>query len=108
MKRAAKFMFIAGITAALILPMRSATADEALAKKSGCFACHSVEKPVVGPAYKDVAAKYKGDAAAVDKLTKKVLEGGSGVWGPVPMPPNVAVSPDDARKLVEWILSLDQ
>lgn len=108
MRSAAKFLFILGVTAVTVLPMRHATADEAMAKKNGCFACHSVDKKIVGPAYKDVAAKYKGDATAVDTLTKKVLEGGGGVWGQVPMPPNVAVSPDNARKLVEWILSLDK
>ena len=107
MRSAAKFLFILGVTAVTVLPMHSATADEAMAKKNGCFACHSVDKKIVGPAYKDVAAKYKGDATAVDTLTKKVLAGGGGVWGQVPMPPNVAVSPADARKLVEWILSLD-
>lgn len=77
----------------------------ALATKSGCLACHQVEMKVVGPAYKDVAAKYKGDAGALDKLVAKVKAGGSGVWGPVPMPPNPQVPEADIRTIVEWVLS---
>lgn len=87
----------------------TAQADEALATKSGCTACHQIEAKVVGPAYKDVAAKYKGDAGAVDALTAKVIAGSSGVWGPVPMPPKggrMDVSDDDIRAVVEWVLSL--
>ena len=63
-------------------------AAEALMKKDGCAVCHSVDKKIVGPSYQEVAAKYKGDAGAAAKLIKKVKDGGSGVWGPVPMPPN--------------------
>ena len=74
--------------------------------KSGCTACHAIDKKVVGPAYVDVAAKYKGDAGAPAKLAKKIKEGGSGVWGPVPMPPNAAVSDADIKTLVTYILSL--
>ena len=77
-----------------------------LAQSKNCLACHAVDKKVVGPAYKDVAAKYAGDKTAVDKLTQKVMKGGSGVWGPVPMPANPQVSEADAKKLVTWILSL--
>ncbi|HTH80974.1 MAG TPA: c-type cytochrome [Ramlibacter sp.] len=77
-----------------------------LAQSKNCMACHAVDKKVVGPAYKDVAAKYAGDKAAVDKLTQKVMKGGSGVWGPVPMPANPQVTEAEARKLVTWILSL--
>lgn len=77
----------------------------ALATKSGCLACHQVEVKVVGPAYKDVAAKYKGDAGALDMLVAKVKAGGSGVWGPVPMPPNPQVPEADIRTIVEWVLS---
>jgi len=82
------------------------TSAEAMMKKDGCAACHSVEKKIVGPSYTEVAAKYKGDKDAVAKLTKKVKEGGSGVWGPVPMPPNAAVSNADVTDLVTWILAL--
>ena len=77
-----------------------------LAKSKNCLACHAVDKKVVGPAYKDVAAKYAGDKGAVDKLTQKVIKGGSGVWGPVPMPANPQVSEAEAKQLVQWILSL--
>jgi len=81
-------------------------AAEALMKKDGCAACHSVDKKVVGPAYLEVAAKYKGDAGAAAKLIKKVKDGGSGVWGPVPMPPNTTTSDADIKNLVDWILTL--
>ena len=81
-------------------------AAEALMKKDGCAACHSVDKKIVGPAYQEVAAKYKGDAGAAAKLVKKVKEGGSGVWGPVPMPPNATTPDADIKNLVDWILTL--
>ena len=81
-------------------------AAEAMMKKDGCAACHSIDKKIVGPAYVDVAAKYKGDKDAVAKLTKKVKDGSTGVWGPIPMPPNAAVSQADATELVTWILTL--
>lgn len=77
-----------------------------LLQKSGCTACHSLDKKLVGPAYKDVAAKYKGDAGAEAKLAEKVKKGGSGVWGPVPMPPNAAVKDDDIKKMVHYVLGL--
>ena len=81
-------------------------AAEALAQKSGCIACHQVEKKVIGPAYKDVALKYKTDKDAHAKLSEKVKKGGSGVWGQVPMPPNPQVSDADIKTLVSWILNL--
>jgi len=77
-----------------------------IAKSHGCFACHNVDRKVVGPAFKDVAAKYKGDASAADRLAKKILTGGSGNWGSVPMPPNTTVSPADAAALARWVLGL--
>ena len=84
-----------------------AKAAEALAQKSGCLACHSIDKKVLGPAYKDVAAKYKGDKTAEAKLVAKVKAGGSGVWGPMPMPANSPQVKDaDIKTVVEWILSL--
>ena len=83
-----------------------AKAAEALAQKSGCIACHAVDKKVIGPAYKEVAAKYKGDKDASKKLEGKVKQGGQGVWGPVPMPPNAQVSDADVKLLVAWVLSL--
>ena len=79
---------------------------EAMMKKDGCAACHSIDKKIVGPAYVDVAAKYKSDKNAVAMLSKKVKEGSTGVWGPIPMPPNAAVSQGDITELVTWIMTL--
>lgn len=78
----------------------------ALARKSNCLACHSVDKKLVGPAYKDVARKYAGDAEAEANLVEKVKKGGKGVWGAIPMPPNVTVKDADVQALVHWVLSL--
>lgn len=83
-----------------------AFADQALATAKNCMACHAVDKKVLGPAYKDVAAKYKDDKGAVAKLTEKVLKGGAGVWGPIPMPANAQVNEAEAKKLVTWILGM--
>ena len=69
------------------------------------MACHAVDKKLVGPAYKDVAAKYAGQKDAVDKLAAKIIKGGSGVWGPVPMPPNTQVSPAEAKTLATWVMA---
>ena len=82
-----------------------AMADLALATAKNCMACHAVDKKLVGPAYKEIAAKYAGQKDSADKLVAKVMKGGSGVWGPVPMPANAQVSPDEAKKLVAWILT---
>ena len=82
-------------------------AGESLAKKDNCFACHAVDKKVIGPGYKEVAAKYKGDKSAEAKLIEKVKKGGSGVWGQIPMPPNSPqVKDEDIKTIVRWILSL--
>lgn len=100
----------AGAAAALLalgLAGASATADAdgaALAQKYGCLGCHSVEHKVVGPAYKDVAAKYKGEEGARAVLAKKVREGGSGTWGQIPMPPNPTPSDAEVDEMVGWIL----
>ena len=88
-----------------LLLVTPALADEALAKKHNCTACHAIDKKVVGPAYKDVAAKYRGQNVAA-KHEEKVKKGGSGVWGPIPMPPNTAVPDEDVKKLVDWVLKL--
>jgi cytochrome c5 len=82
------------------------TSGQAMMAKDGCAACHAIDKKIVGPAYQDVAAKYKGDAGALAKLTQKVKAGGVGVWGTVPMPPNSFVADDDIKSLVTWILTL--
>ncbi len=79
-------------------------ADEALAKAKNCMACHAVASKLVGPAYKEVAKKYAGDKTAADKLATKIIKGGSGVWGPVPMPANPQVSEAEAKKLATWVL----
>lgn len=76
-----------------------------LAQKKNCMACHAVDKKLVGPSYKDVAAKYTGQKDAVDKLAVKIIKGGSGVWGAVPMPANTQVNEAEAKQLVQWILT---
>ena len=100
MKRLACVAAVAALAAAL-----PAAANEELAKKHACFACHATDKKMVGPSYKDVAAKYGNDKGAEAKLFEKVKKGGTGVWGQVPMPPNAAVPDADIRTLVKWILS---
>lgn len=83
-----------------------AQASEELAKKHACMACHSVDKKLIGPSYKDVAKKYAADKGAQAKLEDKVKKGGTGVWGQIPMPPNSAVPAADVSALVKWVLSL--
>lgn len=83
-----------------------AQASEKLAQASGCTACHSVDKKLIGPSYKDVAAKYRGNKAAEAALIKKVKAGGKGVWGDIPMTPNAHVKDEDIKTLVQWILSI--
>lgn len=82
-----------------------ALADLQLATAKNCMACHAVATKLVGPSYKDVAAKYAGQKDAVDKLAAKIVKGGAGVWGPVPMPANAQVNADEAKKLAAWILT---
>ena len=88
---------------ALCMP---AWADLALATSKNCMACHATDRKLVGPAYKDVAAKYASDKTAVDKLATKIQKGGAGVWGPVPMPANMQVSDTEAKKLAAWVLTI--
>jgi cytochrome c len=101
-----KAVYVAVMAAAGILMAGQAQADAGadLAKAKNCLSCHAVDKKLVGPAYKDVAAKYKGDKAAVEKLAAKIKAGGKGVWGEIPMPPN-NVTPEEAKTLVAWVLS---
>lgn len=87
------------------LASNAAMANADLAKAKNCLACHSVDSKLVGPAYKEVAAKYAGQKDAENKLVQKVMKGGSGVWGAVPMPANAQVSEAEAHTLVKWILS---
>lgn len=82
-----------------------AFADLALATSKNCMACHAVDKKLVGPAYKEVAAKYQNDKTAVDKLAAKIIKGGSGVWGAIPMPANAQVNEAEAKKLAAWVLA---
>jgi len=98
---------IAAATLGLTAQANAADAAKAqeLAKSKNCLTCHMVDKKLVGPSYKDVAKKYKGDSGAVADLTKKVINGTSGTWGAIPMPPN-PVTQDESKTLVEWILSL--
>ena len=108
--KASKLLMVSAAAAALFVSTQ-ATADLALAKKSGCLACHSVEKKIVGPAWKDVAAKYKGDAGAKERLVGKVKKGGKGNWtkvtGGALMPPySPRVSDENIGKLVDFVLGL--
>jgi cytochrome c len=96
-------LILCGVLSVLASPVAFAQAD--LAKAKNCMACHAVSNKVVGPAFKDVAAKYAGQKGAEDKLVGKVLKGGAGAWGSVPMPANPQVSEADARSLVKWILA---
>lgn len=98
---------IPALAAALVgLSAAPAFAQADLAQKKNCLACHAVDKKVLGPAYKDVAAKYAGQKDAVDKLAAKIVKGGSGVWGNIPMPANPQVTDAEAKQLVQWILTL--
>jgi len=89
----------------LALAAGPAFASKDLAQKKNCMACHAVDKKLVGPSYKDVATKYAGQKDAAAKLTQKVLKGGSGVWGAVPMPANPQVTEAEAKALVQWVLT---
>ena len=93
-------------TALAVSVSAPAWADQALAQSKNCMACHSVDKKVVGPSFKDIAKKFGGQAGAADMLAQKIVKGSSGVWGPVPMPANTQVSEADAKALSNWVLSL--
>ncbi len=97
---------LALLTLATSLLCAPAWADLALATSKNCMACHALDKRIVGPAYKDVAAKYAGDKTAVDRLSTKIQKGGGGVWGPMPMPANTQVSDAEAKKLAAWVLTI--
>lgn len=96
-------MMLAG--QAFAAPKVDMAAGQSLAQSSACLSCHGIDKKIVGPSFKDVAAKYKGDKAAEAKLIAKVTKGGAGVWGQVPMPPNAQVKPADIKTLVKWVLA---
>lgn len=106
-----KALYVTLLVGTGLLSASVARADEALAKAKYCFACHTVEKKIVGPAYKDIAKRYAGQKDVEAKLAEKIIKGGKGAWAKelgaeVPMPPNTTVKPDEATKLVKWILSL--
>lgn len=100
MKRA-----LPGLLAGLLIAA-PALADLALAKERNCLTCHMIDKKVVGPSYQDVAKKYAGQKDAIDKLAAKILKGGAGVWGLVPMPVNKQVTDEEAKRLAAWVLTL--
>lgn len=93
------------LATALLVPV-AALANQELAQKKNCMACHALDKKLVGPAYKDVAAKYAKDKDAYKKLAEKIQKGSSGAWGPVPMPANAQVSPAEAETLAKWVLTV--
>ncbi len=99
-----KKLALASILAILAAPAAFANAD--LAGKKNCLACHQTDKKLVGPAYKEVAAKYAGQKDAVAKLAEKIQKGGTGVWGQIPMPANPQVNADEAKTLATWVLSI--
>ena len=99
-----KKLALATIVAAVVTP--AAFADQALAEKKNCLACHQVDKKLVGPAYKEVAAKYAGQKDAAAKLADKIQKGGVGVWGQIPMPANPQVNAQEAKSLADWILTI--
>jgi cytochrome c len=94
------------LAALTVLAAAPAMANQELAQKKACLACHAIDKKVVGPAYKDVAKKYAGQKDAEAKLVQKVLKGGGGVWGTMAMPANAQVNEAEAKQLVKWVLSL--
>lgn len=99
-------LYLSLVAVAASLCAAPAFANQELAQKKNCMACHQVDKKLVGPGFKEVAAKYAGDKTAADKLAGKVIKGGSGAWGQVPMPANPQVSEAEAKQLVSWILGL--
>lgn len=100
-----KSVIVSMIAAAGLMVAGSAFADDALLKKGNCMGCHKMEGKLVGPGFKEISAKYKGDASAQAKLETKVAKGGGGVWGTMPMPPMSAVKPEDIKTMVAYILT---
>ncbi|MDI3511556.1 MAG: cytochrome c [Betaproteobacteria bacterium] len=97
---AASLVFLAPMSHAV-----DAAAAKALAQKSACLSCHAVDKKLVGPSYKDVAAKHKGEAGVLDKVAARIKSGGSGIYGPIPMPPQPNLKDDELKLLAGWILA---
>jgi cytochrome c len=105
MKKLVSALVIGGVAAVAAAPASAQNVDELL-KKYACLSCHAVDKKLVGPSYKDVAAKYRGQAGAEKSLAEKVKKGGQGVWGPIPMPPNASVPDADLNAMVKYVLSV--
>lgn len=101
-----KYVSLFAVAATIASPVLANPTALQLAQKGNCVACHAAETKLVGPAWKDIARKYDGDATAEAKLVAKVKKGGAGVWGPVPMPPNVTVKEADIKTIVQYVLSL--
>jgi cytochrome c len=99
-------LLLSACVAALTATSLPALASQDLAQKKNCMTCHTTDKKLVGPAYKEVAAKYGGQKDAVDKLAQKVVKGGVGAWGQVPMPANPQVTEAEAKQLVQWIMTV--
>jgi len=100
-----KRLIAACATGAALTLAGAAQANEKLAQSSGCMTCHGVDKKVIGPSYKEIAAKYRSDKGAGAALVTKVKAGGKGVWGDMPMPPNAHLKDEDIKTLVVWILA---
>lgn len=100
-----KFVLVA-LAAVSVLAAGHAAASEKLAQSSGCMTCHAIDRKAIGPSFKDIASKYRNDKNAEANLVIKIKAGGSGVWGPIPMPPNAHVKEDDIKTMVQWTLSL--
>jgi cytochrome c len=105
MKKFVSALAIGGLAALAAAPASAQNVDDML-KKYACLSCHAVDKKLVGPAYKDVAAKYRGQAGAEKSLAEKIKKGGQGVWGQIPMPPNASVPDADLNAMVKYILSV--
>ena len=105
MKKLVAALAIAGIAGFAAAPASAQSADDLL-KKHACLSCHAVDKKLVGPSYKDVAAKYRGQKDAEKILAEKIKKGGQGVWGPIPMPPNASVPDGDLNAMVKYVLSV--
>ena len=102
-----KQFFVRTVTAALLMVAPVAWADQALANAKNCMTCHMMDKKVLGPSFKDVAGRYKGDKTAADRMAIKIMKGGSGAWGTAYMPANSQVNEAEAKKLAAWVLSLN-
>lgn len=99
------FRQLAAASFATLLTSSAAFASAELAKSKNCVACHHVERKMIGPSYKAMVERYGKDETAIKVLSEKIVKGGGGVWGQLPMPPQPSVSPQEAETLVKWILS---